>query len=122
MKFGVVGIIATVIDFLLLTILTGYFGVFYLFSAAISFIISTIFNYIASMHFVFFSRYDASKKHTEILLFLLLSAVGLILNQIFMWLFVDIIYIHYIIAKVIATCIVMLWNFVSRKMWLESKE
>ncbi len=44
MKFGVVGIIATVIDFVVLTILTETFGVYYLTSAAIGFIVATLFN------------------------------------------------------------------------------
>lgn len=118
-KFGLVGILATAIDFLVLTVLTEFLGVHYLFSAAISFIVATIFNYIASMTYVFDSRYEKGQKHQELFIFVVLSLIGLGLNQIFMWFFVEITMLHYIIAKVLATVLVMAWNFISRKIWLE---
>ena len=119
MKFGVVGIIATVIDFVVLTILTETFGVYYLTSAAIGFIIATLFNYIASMRYVFNSRFRPHEKRKELIIFILLSVVGLGLNQFFMWLFVEFFSIFYIFSKVLATTLVMAWNFVSRKIFIE---
>ena len=118
-KFGIVGLIATVIDFSFLTLLTEIFGVHYLSSAAIGFIVSTVFNYLASMRYVFKSRFESHEKKKELLIFLLLSMIGLFLNQFFIWLFVERIGIFYIISKIIATTIVMGWNFISRKKWLE---
>ena len=119
MKFGVVGIIATVIDFVVLTILTETFGVYYLTSAAIGFIVATLFNYVASMRYVFNSRFGPHEKRKELIIFILLSVVGLGLNQFFMWLLVAFFSIYYIFSKVLATTLVMAWNFVSRKLWIE---
>ena len=119
MKFGVVGIIATVIDFVVLTILIEAFSVHYLTSAAIGFIIATLFNYIASMRYVFSSRFGRHEKRKELIIFILLSLVGLGLNQFFMWLFVEFFSIFYIFSKVLATVLVMAWNFVSRKIFIE---
>lgn len=119
MKFGVVGIIATVIDFVVLTILTETFGVYYLTSAAIGFIVATLFNYVASMRYVFNSRFGPHEKRKELIIFILLSLVGLGLNQFFMWLFVEFFSIFYIFSKVLATTLVMAWNFVSRKIFIE---
>ena len=119
MKFGVVGIIATVIDFVVLTILTETFGVYYLTSAAIGFIVATLFNYVASMRYVFNSRFGPHEKRKELIIFILLSVVGLGLNQFFMWLFVEFFSIFYIFSKVLATVLVMAWNFVSRKIFIE---
>ena len=45
MKFGVVGVIAFVIDYGLMVFLTEVFGVNYLVSATISFTVSTVFNF-----------------------------------------------------------------------------
>ncbi|MGO4995031.1 GtrA family protein [Jeotgalibaca porci] len=118
-KFGVVGIIATVIDFVVLTILTETFGVYYLTSAAIGFIVATLFNYVASMRYVFNSRFGPHEKRKELIIFILLSVVGLGLNQFFMWLFVEFFSIFYIFSKVLATVLVMAWNFVSRKIFIE---
>lgn len=119
MKFGVVGIVATVIDFVVLTILTETFGVYYLTSAAIGFIVATLFNYVASMRYVFNSRFGPHEKRKELIIFILLSVVGLGLNQFFMWLFVEFFSIFYIFSKVLATVLVMAWNFVSRKIFIE---
>lgn len=119
MKFGIVGVIATVIDFGVLTILTELFGVHYLTSAAIGFIISTLFNYIASMRYVFTSRFENNEKYKELFIFMVLSVIGLSLNQFFIWLLVEIVGIFYIFSKVLATALVMAWNFISRKIWIE---
>lgn len=119
LKFGMVGVVATVIDFAVLTGLTELFHVHYLTSAAVAFIAANIFNYIASMRYVFTSRYGADEKSKELTIFVLLSVIGLGLNQLLMWTFVDQLAIFYIFAKVLATIIVMGWNFVSRKIWIE---
>ncbi|MGG7171764.1 hypothetical protein ACQPV1_00365 [Clostridium neonatale] len=34
---------------------------------------------------------------------------------------VDILNVYYMISKIFATCIVMIWNFISRKIFLEKK-
>lgn len=118
-KFGIVGILATIVDFGTLTLLTEVFGVFYLTSSCVAFILSTLFNYVASMKYVFKSRFTQDEKKQELLLFTVLSVIGLILNQLLMWFFVEKINVFYVLAKIFATILVMAWNFVSRKKWLE---
>ena len=56
MKFGIVGVIAFVIDWGILNLLVGIFHMHNVLAATISFIISLIFNYLASMKFVFKHR------------------------------------------------------------------
>ncbi len=53
MKFGVVGVIAFIIDFGVMVFLTEVFAVPYLISTTIAFTVSVIFNYVASMRYVF---------------------------------------------------------------------
>ncbi|WP_319470207.1 GtrA family protein [uncultured Trichococcus sp.] len=118
-KFGLVGVVATVLDFLFLFLLTEIFGIYYLFSAAVSFVLSTLFNYVASMRFVFNSKFSKDEKTKELFLFIILSIIGLLLNQFLMWLFVEKIALYYMLAKIVATFFVMAWNFISRKIWLE---
>ena len=117
--FGVVGVLATVLDFLFLYLFTDVFGIYYLLSAAVSFVLSTLFNYVASMRFVFSSKFNKDEKSKEVLLFVILSVIGLLLNQFLMWLFVEKITLYYMLAKIVATFFVMAWNFISRKIWLE---
>lgn len=119
-KFGIVGVLAFLIDYVLLFVLVEYLGMYYLISSAISFTVSVVFNYICSMKFVFARRDDISKKK-EFVVFLILSIVGLLINQAMMWMMVDKLLIYYMISKIIVTGIVMIWNFISRKILLEKK-
>lgn len=118
MKFGVVGVIAFIIDFGVMVFLTEVFAVPYLISATIAFTVSVIFNYVASMRYVFVRKDDMSRRR-EFIIFVLLSVIGLVLNDVFMWLLVDFFFIDYRISKIITTVLVAIWNFVSRKIFLE---
>ncbi len=120
-KFGIVGVIAFFIDYGVMVLLTECFHVHYLLSALISFTLSVIFNYIASMRYVFVGREDMSKSR-EFMIFLILSVIGLGINELFMWLMVDKLQLFYMISKIFVTAIVMVWNFVTRKIFLEAKE
>lgn len=121
MKFGIVGVIAFVIDYGFMVLLTEVFGVPYLISTTVSFIISVIFNYFASMRFVF-KRKDGMSRRREFIIFVVLSVIGLVINDVFMWLMVDFLFIDYRISKIVVTFIVAVWNFVTRKIFLEAKE
>ena len=116
-KFGVVGVIAFIVDYLSLYLLTEFLNVYYLISSIISFLLSIIVNYILSIKWVF----DIKKKQSfkDVIIFTLLSAIGLLINLLVMYLSVEVFKIHYMIGKLIATFIVMIWNFVTRKMFLE---
>ena len=118
MKFGIVGVIAFLIDYGLMVALTEFFGVPYLISNTISFTVSVVFNYVASLRYVFERRDDMSRRR-EFIIFVVLSIIGLILNDLFMWLFVSVWLIDYRIAKIIVTVLVAIWNFVTRKIFLE---
>lgn len=121
MKFGIVGVIAFVIDYGFMVLLTEVFGVPYLISTTVSFIISVIFNYFASMRFVFKRKDDMSRRR-EFIIFVVFSVIGLVINDVFMWLMVDFLFIDYRISKIVVTFIVAVWNFVTRKIFLEAKE
>lgn len=128
-KFGLVGGIAFVIDYGIMNILVAGFHVNATLSATISFIISLIFNYIASMKFVF-TRRDDMTKWMEMLIFLVSSLIGLLINDLIIWYATSVMlpadtitsnhgkYILYTnVAKLVATVIVSVWSFVIRK-WL----
>lgn len=118
MKFGIVGIIAFFIDYGLMILLTELFNVDYLLSATISFTVSVIFNYLASMRYVF-SHKEGMSRRREFIIFVVLSVIGLGINDALMWLGTDLIGIDYRITKIAATAVVMVWNFVTRKKFLD---
>lgn len=118
MKFGVVGVIAFVIDFGVMVLLTELFAVNPVVSATISFTVSVIFNYVASMRYVFKHREGMSRQR-EFVIFVVLSVIGLGINDALMWAGTELVSIDYRIVKIFATAVVMVWNFVTRKIFLE---
>nr|WP_288544671.1 GtrA family protein [uncultured Faecalibacillus sp.] len=118
LKFGLVGGIAFLIDYGLLFICTEWFGIYYFISSIISFSVSVIFNYIASVLWVFDVDQEKSKTKNFII-FIALSIVGLGINQIIMYYGVEVLNLYYMLIKLIATFIVMIFNFITRKMFLE---
>lgn len=117
-KFGFVGGTAFLIDYGVLFCLTEFLGVHYLISGTISFALSVIYNYILSIKWVFDTG-NTRKKSEEFVVFLILSIIGLGINQVIMWLAVEKLQLYYMISKIFATAVVMVYNFVTRKMFLE---
>ena len=117
-KFTVVGGLAFIIDYATIIICKEIFNINVLLSAAIAFTVSVIFNYILSIKWVFDEKQKRSKEKNFIY-FIILSIIGLILTEIIMWIGTDLVNIHYLFVKIIATAIVMVFNFITRKAFLE---
>ena len=119
-KFAIVGIIAAIVDVGTLVILKELLNVDVLIASAISFCVSVTINYILSMAFVFKGKKQSKIK--EFIIFVLLSIGGLGLNQLILWIGVEFTSINYLIIKILAMVIVPVYNFITRKVFLESKE
>lgn len=119
-KFGIVGVIAFLIDYGTMLALTEIFGIDYLISTTAGFIVALIFNYFASMRFVFKRREGMSRKK-EFAIFVVLSVIGLGLNDILMFASVDVLGVDYRIAKIVVTTVISIYNFITRKLFLEEK-
>ena len=118
-KFGIVGVIATIIDFGVLIFLTEAASLNVLISSAVAFSVSVIANYILSMLFVFTG--SKCSKIKEFIIFVLLSVGGLLLNQLIMWAGTEIFAFYYVFVKVFALVFVPVYNFITRKIFLEKK-
>lgn len=119
-KFGIVGVIALLIDVGVLLILREILHIDVLIASAVSFCVSVTANYILSMLFVFESK--DNNKTREFLIFVVLSVGGLLLNQLIMWLGTDIFAVYYMWVKIFALLFVPIYNFVTRKIFLEKKD
>lgn len=113
MRFIIVGAITFVVDYGLLYISTEYIGLYYMYSTAIAFIAAVIFNYWLCVIYVFKNVQRQTSK--QAILFVGSSVVGLGLNQICMWFFVEIFGIYYMLAKIISIIIVMAWNYIMKR-------
>lgn len=142
MKFGMVGVICFGIDYIIGIVVMNIilklggeqaFAHASMAGSALGFTVSVIINYILSFKFVFERKEDLERR-AEFVVFIVLSVIGLGLNQLIIWICVEPLYGNvmflqrmlnynraYTGAKVIATAIVMVYNFVTRKMFLEKK-
>lgn len=113
-KYVFVGGIAYFVDFVTLFMLTEFFKVFYLISAAFGFIFGLIVNYALSISWVF-SKRASNDKRVEFLIFSIIGLIGLGLNELIIWFFTEEVHCHYLLSKVVSTIVVFLWNFFARK-------
>lgn len=132
-KFGIVGVICFGIDFAIFAFLNYVIGTNYIIAAFWGFTISVIVNYLLSMKYVFV-RKDEMDRKKEFIVFVILSVVGLLLNEVIIYGCVDGVYKNWqwiqgmisvglaeMGGKIIATGIVMIYNFITRKIFLEKK-
>lgn len=117
-KFGVVGIVATIIDFGIMNLLHYGAHLHILFANTAGFVVSLIFNYVASMKFVFEHK-DGMSRRREFIIFVVLSVIGLILNDGIVLALNKGLSIEANVAKIAATALVMIYNFVTRKILLD---
>ena len=116
-KFGIVGVIAAVIDFGVLMLLKELMHIDVLAASAVAFSVSVIANYILSMLFVFESRGNSKVK--EFLVFVVLSIGGLLLNQFIMWIGTEIMTAYYLWVKVFALVFVPIYNYYKKNIFGE---
>ena len=119
LKFGLVGGTAFVIDYVLLYFCTEFLHIHYLISSIISFTVSVIFNYILSIKWIF----DVKKKQDvkDFVIFIILSVIGLGINSLIMYVMVEKFGVYYMLSKIVSTAVVMVYNFITRKIFVEGR-
>jgi putative flippase GtrA len=113
-RYTFVGGAAFIVDFGSLFVLTEFFNIHYLISAAIAFLLGLIINYALSVVWVF-SKRILRNKSLEFGIFAFIGIMGLGLNELFIWFFTEYVHFHYLVSKIISTAFVFLWNFGARK-------
>ena len=120
-RYFLVGGISAFIDIGLFTLFASYLTFPWAIVSVITFIIATLANYLLSIRFVFKSG-SKYKKHHEILGVFIISTLALLLNQIFLFFFIEVIDLHLVSSKCLATGILFLWNYYGRKRFIFIKK
>ncbi|MBS6203772.1 MAG: GtrA family protein [Firmicutes bacterium] len=125
LKFGAVGFLCFFIEYVLLILIKEVLGWNVILANTIAFTVSAVVNYILSIVFVFDTDKKANKGK-QFIIFFLLAVGGLIINNIVLklgTLVLDTFWSRsYIIVKPFATGVVMVYNFITRKLFIEKKE
>ncbi|SFI64264.1 MULTISPECIES: GtrA family protein [Microbacterium] len=117
-RFLVVGLVSFAFDYGLFFVLFQYFGVQYILASTISFSLSLILNYVLTLKFVFEAQPGRSIVK-EFAIYIGLNIIALGLNQLILFVTVDGVGIDPLIGKLIATAVVLVYNFTSRKLLIE---
>ena len=132
-RFIIAGIAGFAVELATLILLREKLGLDTLIATPIAFILSVIVNYLLCVLWVFKGAKQQNKKKQAA--FFITSAVGLVLNEILMLLFrviwgEDTVLMTvfsfavslYVLNKVLATCIVMIWNYFTKRLILTRGE
>ena len=77
-------------------------------------VVGAVINYILNYRYTFKSN---QPHHIAVSKFMLIAALGAGINTLLMFFFVHQLQVYYLLAQVITTGIVLLWNFLLNKMW-----
>lgn len=116
-RYLIVGGLSFVADYVLFIALTALVGWHYLVSSTTSFVVGLMVNYLLSIYWVFPAK-KLTSRLAEFSLFALIGGLGLVISNVLLWLLVDGAGIHYALSKLVATFIVLGWNFGVRKWFL----
>jgi len=113
-RYVLAGSLAYGIDYCSLIVFVEIFKIYYLTAALMAFTLGSITAYILNVRWVF-DRRTFKNRYYEISIFVVIGAVGLVLNQCIIWAFTENVNFHYLFSKLVATMIVVIWNFFARK-------
>ena len=112
--FSGVGAVGTVAHYLLLVTLVQVAGTDPVIASIAGFVLGACINYVLSYYFVFRS----AKRHIEAgTKFFMIAIVGASLNGILMKVAIHELGFHYLAGQVLATLLVLMWNFMANQLW-----
>lgn len=131
LRFVITGGVCFLIEFVALVLLRDVCGLHTLVATPIAFLISVVVNYLLCVVWVFHTGKDSSAVVK--VGFVVTSVIGLGLNELFMWLLGLLLgeetvlltlfgftVTMYMLNKAIATLLVMIWNFFTKRATLRS--
>lgn len=114
-RYGLTAVLATAMDFLGLWLFTDCLGLHYLIGTAIGYVAGMAVTYLASKLLVFSANEARVGTVAELIGHVVIGLIALGLTELIMWLFTDVMHIHYMLSKIISTVIVFFWNYYGRK-------
>ena len=113
-SFASAGAIGTFVQYAILFIFVEALLMYPVAASILGSLAGAVVNYLLSHHWVFRSK----RKHSETLAkFVATGGLGLMLNAAIMYALVTIAGMHYLVAQIVTTGIVLFWNFLGNRFW-----
>jgi len=114
LAFAFVGAIGTGVHYAVLMLLVYSQLAPVPFATTIGFAAGAAVNYTLNYTFTF----DSRRPHLQAVpMFLTVAAIGAVLNVVIVWVLVSAAGLHFLLAQVAATAVVLLWNFSANRAW-----
>lgn len=114
MVFTGVGAVGTLAHYLVLIALVWLIGFDAVLASSVGFIVGAFINYALNYHVTFQSK---KRHHEAAVKFFTVAGIGFILNGAIMYGLFNGAGLHYLIAQISATAIVLVWNYLGNRSW-----
>jgi putative flippase GtrA len=118
MRFVLVGVLCTGIQYLLLVMGVEWLGQDAVLASTLGYLASAVANYLLNRRYT----YASDAPHAVLVgRFVTVLAIGSVLNALFMQLLHGYLHWHYVLAQLCATGGTLIWNFCAHRYWTFSR-
>jgi putative flippase GtrA len=119
LSYVIFGVLTTIVNIAVYGICLQMFSIQYLVSNAIAWVVAVVFAYVVNKLFVFHSRSNSKRQMLhEFWLFIAARLFSFGVDELFMWICIDLLSVSDGISKVIVNVIVMIINYVFSKLFI----
>lgn len=116
-KFAIVGGLGTVLDYTTYLVFTRVLGVWYIFASLAAFIVGLTNNFLLNKFWTFRKVKVSGGAGKQFAQYTLVSLVGISIHTGIMFLLVEGLKLNDVVARLIATGVVLVWNYIANKLW-----
>lgn len=114
-KFSLVGVINTIIDFSVYLFFSRLIGLYFLYANIIAILVAMTFSFIANKYWTF--QNNEKKIKSQYVKFTLVNGVYFLLNNMIVFVLVEYLVFYDLGAKIIAVITGLIWNFLANRHW-----
>lgn len=116
LKYAVVGVIVTAIDFVLLYIFVEFFYFWYILAATFSFLVALAISFFLNKFWTFKEMEKIAL--VQVMKFVALNLLSMGINLVFLYVLVEFFSFWYIFAKVVSVFVAVMVNFFGMRNWV----